>query len=208
MRKKESPKRTNLNSPNRSSSQGDEYDLKNNLNNINSYSKCGRKRYKPSARVTVTSEGTDCIYSGKKFANKDIDMQSPTKSGGMSWEEYARLDDKLSSFRGENDKAHTDLRLELEQKIKEARTDILSNISSLQKELDKYIPWKWLAWTASLLGSVIVIIVTIWYNLSYCNVHPLPQTVNEIEKRVYDLEKRTVPLDSIDMNKKKHGKEI
>lgn len=106
MRKKESPKRTNLNSPNRSSSQGDEYDLKNNLNNINSYSKCGRKRYKPSARVTVTSEGTDSIYSGKKFANKDIDMQSPTKSGGMSWEEYARLDDKLSSFRGENDK-HT-----------------------------------------------------------------------------------------------------
>ena len=88
MRKKESPKRTNLNSPNRSSSQGDEYDLKNNLNNINSYSKCGRKRYKPSARVTVTSEGTDSIYSGKKFANKDIDMQSPTKSGGMSWEEY------------------------------------------------------------------------------------------------------------------------
>lgn len=83
-----------------------------------------------------------------------------------------------------------------------------SNISSLQKELDKYVPWEWLAWTASILGSVIVIIVTIWYNLSYCNVHPLPQTVNEMEKRVYDLEKKTVPLDSIDMNKKRHGKEI
>lgn len=163
--------------------QNDEYDLGKNLNRINAYSKQGKKRYSTSPKVTATSDDAESIGS-RRFYNRDIDKHSPTKTDGLSWDEYTRLDDKLSIFRGENDKAHTDLRIELENKIRESILGLSAEITHIRDSQDKFITKYWFGGTISAL----ITLVGIWFMFSYNEIHHLPQKVNNLDNRMENLE--------------------
>lgn len=105
----------------------------------------------------------------------------------MSWDEYTRLDNKLDSFSSQNVKDHTDLRHELENKIKEAVDPISSSIKLLEEKLSSRLSVQWYRWT--IIG--IVAIVGIWYMFSYNEIHPLPRRVDKIERNLDELNNKT-----------------
>lgn len=190
-------KKGNQNVPHRPV-QNDEYDLGKNLNRINSYSKQGKKRYSTSPKVTATSGDAESIGS-RRFYNREIDKHSPTKTDGLSWDEYTRLDDKLSIFRGENDKAHTDLRIELENKIKESILGLSTEMNRIRDGQDKFITKYWFGGTISAL----IVLVGIWFTFSYNEIHHLPQKVNNLDNRMEKLEiTNSVIIDTLSHQRK------
>ena len=111
----------------------------------------------------------------------------PLRTGDYAaWESYTRLDDKITDFNYKNDQAHTELRKELESKIKDSIAPVVDSIKECKDDISKRLSIQWYIWT--IIG--LVAIVGIWYMFSYINVHPLPGQVQEMDKRLNSIERK------------------
>jgi hypothetical protein len=164
---------------------GNEYDLQNSFKRLKQHS--GIHNNRGNIHVTQTLENYNRQNSQQQFIESTDRPSLHTDSGGMSWDEYTRLDNKLDSFSSQNVKDHTDLRHELENKIKEAVDPISSSIKLLEEKLSSRLSVQWYRWT--IIG--IVAIVGIWYMFSYNEIHPLPRRVDKIERNLDELNNKT-----------------
>ena len=158
-----------------------EYDLEKNIKKINSYSRSRRSGKEKSHNHITDSGERENVYSHiNDFIEVPHEPSNPILTGNQSaWDSYTRLDDKITDFNYKNDQAHTDLRKELESKIKDSINDCNNAISNR-------LPIQWYVWT--IVG--LVAIVGIWYLFSYIEVHPLPSKVNDIDNRLHLIEKK------------------
>lgn len=159
-----------------------EYDLEKNIKKINSYSR-SRRNGKEKSHYHITDSGDRENVNSRIndiIESPHVSLSPPILTGNhAAWDSYTRLDDKITDFNYKNDQAHTDLRKELESKIKDSIKDCNDDIS-------KRLPIQWYVWTIAGL----VAIVGIWYMFSYIEVHPLPSKVEEIDKRIHTIERR------------------
>jgi len=170
-------KQSNIGAKNQHSSPKDsDYDLKQNLNKINQVSQ--GKRNNHSRSITQTGDEEIIQYPNNEYISGRQDISQQTYSGGVSREEYYRLDDKISNINSKNDEAHTDLRRELESKLKDSK-------DSLEANIDKKLSIQWYVWT---IGALVAI-ATLFYILSYNNVHSLPEQVHHNQNRIDGIEK-------------------
>lgn len=160
---------------------GDEYDVGKRLSHINSLSNQDKKKRKNFQRSTSTSDDFN-TQEEKNLISDKFDNSTPTKSDGLSWSDYVRLDDKLSDFKEKNESAHIGLRTEFESRIKEIR-------DKQENYISKY-------WYGGTIGALCMI-VYVWYMFSYSAVHPLPQKVTDIGSRVEKIEHYILKFDSI-----------
>jgi hypothetical protein len=164
-----------------------EYDLERNIRRINSYSKNERSRDTFRDHITDSGEYDERPSYGKSFVEPIHDKSNPLRTGdNTAWNSYVRLDDKISDFNYKNDQAHTDLRRELEAKIKDASVSFGESIKECKEEISKRLHIQWYLWT---IGGLVAI-VGIWYIFSYIDVHPLPEKVQNIEKCLNNIEKK------------------
>lgn len=156
-----------------------EYDLEKNLKKINAYSKNKQHKNRPHDFVT-DSRNLDSNNSNSKYIEPPINSSVPQLTGdNFAWDSYIRLESRITDFDYKNDLAHTDLRKELESKIKES-------IKDCNESIEKRLPYLW--YYLTIIG--LVAIVGIWYMFSYIDVHPLPRQVQEIDKRLNVIEKK------------------
>lgn len=158
-----------------------EYDLEKNIKKINSYSR-SRRSGKEKSHYHITDSGErENVYSHiNDFIEVPHEPSNPILTGNQSaWDSYTRLDDKITDFNYKNDQAHTDLRKELESKIKDS-------INVCNNAISNRLPIQWYVWT--IVG--LVAIVGIWYLFSYIEVHPLPSKVNDVDNRLHLIEKK------------------
>lgn len=164
-----------------------DYDLEKNIKKINSYSRNrrnGKDRFHNHITDSGENEETDFRRNGYI---ETPHASSPQRTGDRgAWESYTRLDDKITDFNYKNDQAHTDLRKELETKIKDSNTVCQESIKECKNAILKRLPIQWYIWT--IIG--LVAIATIWYMFSYIEVHPLPQKVEDLNKQIHTIEKR------------------
>ena len=165
-----------------------EYDLEKNIKKINSYSRSRRSnKDKSHSHITDSGDNEDSNSRGNGFIEAPHASSAPLLTGDYAaWNTYTRLDDKITDFSDKNAQAHIDLRRELESKIKDANTTFSESIKDCNDAISKRLPIQWYIWT--IIG--LVTIVGIWYTLSYINVHPLPQKVEDIDKRLHSIEKK------------------
>lgn len=148
-----------------------EYDLEKNIKRINSYSRT-RRNSKDKFHSNITDSGErDGISSyGNGVIETPHTSSSRQRTGDyVAWDSYTRLDDKITDFNYKNDQAHTDLRKELESKLKDS-------IKECNDAISKRLHIQWYVWT--IIG--LVTIVGIWYMFSYADVHPLPSRVEDM----------------------------
>lgn len=173
-----------------------EYDLEKNIKRINSYSKNRRCRNRDNVHITDSRKNDESYSNGNGIVESINANSSPVRTGdGSAWDSFIRLDDKITDFNYKNDQAHTNLRRELEDKIKQSETSQNDSIKECKESVSKRLPIQWYVWT--IIG--LVAIVGIWYMFSYIDVHPLPTKVKEIEKRldVIEGEIKTTSQDSL-----------
>ena len=175
-----------------SSTSDNEYDLEKNIKRISSLSRSSNGKGK-NRKYNHT---TDNRNSEEQFLRSNGYIESPQpissmRTGDIPWDSYIRLDDKITDFKDKNNQAHNELRIELENKIKDASKDCKDAIA-------KRLPIQWYNWT--IVG--IVTIVSIWYLFSYSDIHPLSNKVKEIDKRINHIEKTITTIkDSISEGK-------
>lgn len=164
-----------------------EYDLEKNIRKINSYSR-SRRNSKDRFRNHITDSGENEESDFRRNGYIETPQtSSPLRTGEHgAWESYTRLDDKITDFNYKNNQAHTDLRKELETKIKDSNTACQDSIKECKDEISKCLPIQWYIWT--IVG--LVAIASIWYMFSYIEVHPLPQKVEDLNKQIRTIEKR------------------
>lgn len=163
-----------------------EYDLEKNIKRINSYSR-NHNRDKSNRHITdsVECEGLNSHENG--FIEVPHVSPIPLLTGDhAAWDSYTRLDDKITDFNYKNNQAHTDLRRELESKIKDVNESFSKSIKDCNDAISDRLQIQWYVWT--IIG--LVAIVGIWYMFSYIYVHPLPKKVEELDKRLYSIEKK------------------
>lgn len=161
-----------------------EYDLERNLKKIKAYSK-PKKGSPKRPESTTKSYDNNVNKTCSKNIIENIDYQplhSPT--GEIPWESYTRLEDRITDFSEKNDKAHTELRHELEDKINEATTQLGNRITSINGQFSNYLHIYWYRATIAAL----IAIVTIWYIFSYQEVHLLPRQMQDIDHRLQSVE--------------------
>lgn len=180
---------------------GNEYDLEKNIKKINSYSKNKRERNKDNIHITV-SRKNDEHFSNENGIVESINANSVSvRTGDISaWDSFIKLDDKITNFNYKNDEDHTNLRRELEDKIKQSETTQNVSIKECKESVSKRLPIQWYLWTIAGL----VAIVGIWYKFSYAEVHPLPAKVNEIEKRLDVIENKNIKTSQDSLNYRTH----
>lgn len=119
----------------------DDYNLQTKYNAVRRYSQLSRK--------SLGSGFTESAYEQDFQNNAPIyDDSAKQRYTGTAFEQYAHLDDRLDSYRTQNEQQHTDLRKEFEEK------------------LDKKLSIQWYAWTV----AAIVAIASLFYILSYSKV--------------------------------------
>ena len=158
-----------------------EYDLERNIKRINSYSRTRRNsKDKVHSHITDSVERDDCSPYGNGVIETPIVSSNRQRTGdSVAWDSYVRLDDKITDFDYKNNQAHTDLRKELESKIKDS-------IKECNDAISKRLHIQWYVWT--IIG--LVTIVGIWYLFSYADVHPLPSKVEDMDKRLHSIENK------------------
>lgn len=163
-----------------------EYDLEKNFKKINSYSKNRRNKGKFHNPITDSND-SDNYNPGSQYIETPINSSFPQRTGDSSvWDSYVRLDDKITDFNYKNDQAHTELRKELESKIKDSIATLSVSIKECKEDISKHLSIQWYIWT--IIG--LVAIVTVWYIFSYQDIHPLPRQVQEIDKKLNVIEKK------------------
>lgn len=188
--KNKNPKTTQVHRE--SNTKVNEYDLQSNFKKLKQHS--GRPNNRGNMHVSQTQENYNFENSQQKFIESTDRSSSHTDSGGMSWVEYTRLDNKLDSFSSQNIKDHTDLRHELENKIKEAIDPINSFAKSMEEKLSSRLSIRWYTWTV----AGIIAIVTVWYMFSYNEIHPLPRRVDKIERDLDELNNKAKSFKYVD----------
>lgn len=162
-----------------------EYDLERNFKKITPYTKHKRGQQKHRESLTKSYDDEDGKNSSQRGIvdnNEEQPLHSPT--GDMPWNSYTRLEDKISNFSEKNDKDHTELRHELEEKINVATTQLSDRLATVEGRFSKYLPISWYKATIAAL----VAITTVWYMFSYQEVHQLPRQVQEIYQRLQLIE--------------------
>ena len=164
-----------------SSTIDNEYDLEKNITRINSYSRARRNsKDKFHSNITDSGERDEISSYGNGVIETPHTSSNRQRTGDYAaWDSYTRLDDKITDFNYKNDQAHTDLRKELESKLKDS-------IKECNDAISKRLPVQWYVWT--IIG--LVTIVGIWYMFSYADVHPLPSRVENMDKRLHSIENR------------------
>ena len=174
-----------------------EYDLEKNFRKINSYNRNRKNRGKSHNNITDSKENEEFYSRGNGLVETPHATSVPLRTGDYTaWEPYIRLDDKITNFDTKNNQAHTDLRRELESKIKDS-------VKDFNEAIEKRLLIQWYVWT--IVG--LVAIVGIWYMFSYVDVHPLPKKVEDIDKRLNIVEKKmgVMPSDSINSRAMKNS---
>lgn len=158
-----------------------EYDLEKNFKRINSYSRTRRNsKDKIHSHITDSGEGENFGSYGNGVIETPRVSSNRQRTGDyVAWDSYARLDDKITDFNYKNDQAHTDLRKELESKIRDS-------IKECNDAISKRLHIQWYRWTIAGL----VTLVGIWYLFSYVYVHPLPSKVEDMDKRLHSIENK------------------
>lgn len=119
-----------------------EYDLERNIKRINSYSRTRRNsKDKVHSHITDSVERDDCSPYGNGVIETPIVSSNRQRTGdSVAWDSYVRLDDKITDFDYKNNQAHTDLRKELESKIKDS-------IKECNDAISKRLHIQWYVWT-------------------------------------------------------------
>ena len=165
-----------------------EYDLESNLHKVRSYSNGGKSKSRNRLGITDTLEDNN-PKQDSRHVQEDIDISPHTYSGGISWDSYVRLDDKISVFDEKNNKAHAELRKELESKIKDIESSYSAKYDSLDTKIEHRISRDTFYWVLGGLLAILVVIVSIWWVLSYSDVHKVPREIQRIDSKIQNLEK-------------------
>lgn len=171
-----------------------EYDLQNSFKKLKQHSGRHNSNSIDNIHLTQTQENYKFQNNNQQFIESTEKPSLHTASGGINWDEYTRLDDKLDSFSSQNIKDHTNLRHELEKKIKESVDPISSSIKSMEEKLSSRLSVQWYTWTV----AGIVAIASIFYKFSYNEIHPLPRRVDKIERDLDDLKNKAKSFNNID----------
>lgn len=165
--KKNTPKGKQI----KASPKENEYDLDDIFKKISSISQSGRKTR--SSSITGTNYVNYQAREQNKFIGDDNNNSQQTYSGGTSRDDYYRLEDKISTINDQNNKAQTDLRRELEDKIENLK-------NSLEPKIDKCLSVTWYRWTIAAL----VFIAGLFYTFSYSDIRILPEKVQENKNNI------------------------
>lgn len=151
-----------------------DYDVKKNLRQISPYqSRRSINRYQ-----TGTDE-KQCSSPSTLMSNSP-DLYGAT---GSAYSEYFRLDDKLADYSAKNEDAHQSLRKEFEGKIERLNDSIGGCVSA-----------SWFKWILGGLLTALVVICTIWYNLSYA---PTLDKVEKLQDKINSIEDQQVNTNKI-----------
>lgn len=171
----------------------EDYDLK------QSFSKLSRYHSTNGAQTDLNNTQEQ----GNTPINSIIDNDFVASPTNPLTSTYFRLEDKISDLSNKNDKAHDDLRKELEGKIDKAKTDVAEQIKNVETQIkDKKDNWKWI------VGIAATIIIPL---LGYI-VYPYQKT-NDNQQKITDvqttIEKSIMPaIDRINKDVEKNSSEI
>ena len=135
-----------------------EYDVKERIRKFHSYNSRKQNGYSAS---TNSFSNLETSPSGR-VVNSNVSISTPTDTGSL-YNEYTRLDDKITNYSNQNELAHNDLRKELENKIEKAKGDVEISINKVHDLLKDKLSYKWFAAAV----TVLIAIAGIIYNLSY-----------------------------------------
>ena len=139
-------------------SNANEYDVKERISKFHPYNSRKQNGYSAS---TNSFSNLETSPSGR-VVNSNVSISTPTDTGSL-YNEYTRLDDKITNYSNQNELAHNDLRKELENKIEKAKGDVEISINKVHDLLKDKLSYKWFAAAV----TVLIAIAGIIYNLSY-----------------------------------------
>lgn len=177
----------NLKDKNKKSHQNrdQDYDVKKNLRQISPYqSHRSINRYQ-------TGTGEKQYSSPSTLMSNSPDLYGAT---GSAYSEYIRLDDKLADYSAKNEDAHQSLRKEFEGKIERYEEKIEHKIEGLNDSIGGCVSASWFKWILGGLLTALVVICTIWYNLSYA---PTLDKVEKIQDKINSIEDQQVNTNKI-----------
>lgn len=135
-----------------------EYDVKERIRKFHPYNSRKQNGYSASTNSFSNLE----ISPSGRVVNSNVSISTPTDTGSL-YNEYTRLDDKITNYSNQNELAHNDLRKELENKIEKAKGDVEISINKVHDLLKDKLSYKWFAAAV----TVLIAIAGIIYNLSY-----------------------------------------
>lgn len=169
-----------------SNSNATEYDVKERIRKFHPYNSRKQNEYSAS---TNSFSNLETSPSGR-VVNSNVSISTPTDTGSL-YNEYTRLDDKITNYSNQNELAHNDLRKELENKIEKAKGDVEISINKVHDLLKDKLSYKWFAAAV----AVLVAIAGIIYKLSYA-------------RQSDDIEKSAIEISNIKQENSKMQKDI
>lgn len=163
-----------------------EYDVKERIRKFHPYNSRKQNGYSAS---TNSFSNLETSPSGR-VVNSTVSISTPTDTGSL-YNEYTRLDDKITNYSNQNELAHNDLRKELENKIEKAKGDVENSINKVLDLLKDKLSYKWFAAAV----TVLVFIAGTIYTLSY-------------SRQSEDVEKSIVEISNIKQENAKMQKDI
>lgn len=139
--------------------------------------------YRSNKNNLITRDASK--YSERQEGNNYLSNQSDSLNQNTSEpirDFYFRLEDQMSDYFTKNEDAHNRLRKELDTKI-----------SSLQESVDGKVSNNIFQWVIGGLATAVIIIVTIWFLLSYS---PLIEKTDSHTDSIHDLDKRVHTIES------------
>lgn len=158
-----------------------EYDLAMSLEKVRPYTRQNKRHI--ACKETFSKDKHSNIER-KGYVSSESSLYDDRTTGSPSWDRYDRLEDRFTSFTGKNEKEHTALRQELENKIEKSSDGIRNEIKDLSKKIDKKVS-KWFLGAA--ISTLIAIVGIIWA-LSYQYVVNLPKELIKIDGRIEKME--------------------
>lgn len=149
-----------------------DYDVKKNLRQISPY-----QSHRSISR-SQTGTGENQRSSPNTLMSNSSDLYGAT---GSAYSEYIRLDNKLADYSTKNEDAHQSLRKEFEGKIEKFEGKIEHKIEGLNNSIGGCVSISWFKWILGGLLTALILICTIWYNLSYA---PTLDKVEKIQDKV------------------------
>lgn len=175
-------------------SPNDVYDPKKRLAELNRYSK--------TTRIEGNTDiGNIDYHQNRQIINNSV-SQHPISmaSGDMDFSMYNSLDTKISTLNDNNSLAHTSIRKELENNIKDCKNDIDKKIDQIDKRTNKV-----LTFISIILASVAIIATFI---LNYMNSNIIGQirdNKEEIKSNAKEINKNKEYLMKIENTSENHA---
>lgn len=136
-----------------------EYDVKERIRKFHPYNSRKQNEYSASTNSFSTHESS----TSRGVVNSNVNISTPTSTGSL-YNEYTRLDDKITNFTNQNELAHNELRRELEIKIDKAKSDLQNSIRQISDALEEKLSYKWFSAAVAVLVAVAGIIYTLSYS--------------------------------------------